>query len=236
MLDFHGTVFFTVSVPASKAFERWPVERRAPHRGLAVFRSVRRHHMASAAAPSVRRHVQALVSPLKRRVSKATVASVTSRTRSPALHDTVLKRYRVAAGSARTIHDYLRPPRLPSLPRFFHPSRLFSLRDPSYTHDSAIEIATGIAPHDSAMEIATGIAPASSRTRRPKLHSPPLNFPLIRHSTQVTSTSQITSQNFGREDRLRLRSQDSFLRLWRRRSSQSTGYFVVTVPQIQILK
>ena len=94
------------------------------------------------------------------------------------LHDTVLKRYRVAAGSARTIHDYLRPPRLPSLPRFFHPSRLFSLRDPSYTHDSAIEIATGIAPHDSAMEIATGIAPASSRTRRPKLHSPPLNFPL----------------------------------------------------------
>ena len=110
-----------------------------------------------------------------------------------ALHDTVLKRYRVAAGSARTIHDYLRPPRLPSLPRFFHPSRLFSLRDPSYTHDSAMEIATGIAPHDSAMEIATGIAPASSRTRRPKLHSPPLNFPL-------TSTSQITSQNFGRED------------------------------------
>ena len=116
------------------------------------------------------------------------------------LHDTVLKRYRVAAGSARTIHDYLRPPRLPSLPRFFHPSRLFSLRDPSYTHDSAIEIATGIAPHDSAMEIATGIAPASSRTRRPKLHSPPLNFPLIRHSTQVTATTQITSQNFGRED------------------------------------
>ena len=89
-----------------------------------------------------------------------------------ALHDTVLKRYRVAAGSARTIHDYLRPPRLPSLPRFFHPSRLFSLRDPSYTHDSAIEIATGIAPHDSAMEIATGIAPASSRTRRPKLNTP----------------------------------------------------------------
>ena len=40
--------------------------------------------MASAAAPSVRRHVQALVSPLKRRVSKAIVASVTSRTRSPA--------------------------------------------------------------------------------------------------------------------------------------------------------
>ena len=77
---------------------------------------------------------------------------------SATLHDTVLKRYRVAAGSARTIHDYLRPPRLPSLPRFFHPSRLFSLRDPSYTHDSAIEIATGIAPHDSAMEIATGIA------------------------------------------------------------------------------
>ena len=94
-----------------------------------------------------------------------------------ALHDTVLKRYRVAAGSARTIHDYLRPPRLPSLPRFFHPSRLFSLRDPSYTHDSAIEIATGIAPHDSAIKIATGIAPASSRTRRPKLNSPPLNFP-----------------------------------------------------------
>ena len=122
-----------------------------------------------------------------------------SRTPELALHDTVLKRYRVAAGSARTIHDYLRPPRLPSLPRFFHPSRLFSLRDPSYTHDSAIEIATGIAPHDSAMEIATGIAPASSRTRRPKLHSPPLNFPLIRHST-LTSTSQITSQNFGRED------------------------------------
>ena len=101
------------------------------------------------------------------------------------LHDTVLKRYRVAAGSARTIHDYLRPPRLPSLPRFFHPSRLFSLRDPSYTHDSAIEIATGIAPHDSAMEIATGIAPASSRTRRPKLHSsatqhspPPVKSPV----------------------------------------------------------
>ena len=106
------------------------------------------------------------------------------------LHDTVLKRYRVAAGSARTIHDYLRPPRLPSLPRFFHPSRLFSLRDPSYTHDSAIEIATGIAPHDSAMEIATGIAPASSRTRRPKLHSPPLNFPLIRHSTSHSSATQ----------------------------------------------
>ena len=102
---------------------------------------------------------------------------------SSSLHDTVLKRYRVAAGSARTIHDYLRPPRLPSLPRFFHPSRLFSLRDPSYTHDSAIEIATGIAPHDSAMEIATGIAPASSRTRRPKLNTPAAPNSTHRHST-----------------------------------------------------
>ena len=36
--------------------------------------------------------------------------------------ETVLKRFRVAAGSARTIHDYLRPPRLPSLPRFLNPS------------------------------------------------------------------------------------------------------------------
>ena len=140
--------------------------------------------------------LSASAAPLPRRLCQAVTPN---RHQSRALHDTVLKRYRVAAGSARTIHDYLRPPRLPSLPRFFHPSRLFSLRDPSYTHDSAMEIATGIAPHDSAMEIATGIAPASSRTRRPKLHSPPLNFPLIRHST-LTSTSQITSQNFGRED------------------------------------
>ena len=46
------------------------------------------------------------------------------------LHDTVLKRYRVAAGSAQPIHDYLRPPRLPSLPRFFHPPRLFSIARP----------------------------------------------------------------------------------------------------------
>ena len=45
----------------------------------------------------------------------------------PSLHDTFLKRYRVAAGSAQPIRDYLRPPRLPSLPRFFHPSRLFSI-------------------------------------------------------------------------------------------------------------
>ena len=51
----------------------------------------------------------------------------------------VLKRYRVAAGSARTIHDYLRPPRLPSLPRFFHPSRLFSIARPLLFHDSAMD-------------------------------------------------------------------------------------------------
>ena len=109
------------------------------------------------------------------------------------LHDTVLKRYRVAAGSARTIHDYIRPPRLPSLPRFFHPSRLFSLRDPSYTHDSAMEIATGIAPHDSAMEIATGIAPASSRTRRPKLNTPAAPNSTHRHSTSHSSGTQLKS-------------------------------------------
>ena len=89
-----------------------------------------------------------------------------------ALHDTVFKAVS-CSGRKRSNNTRLPfPPRLPSLPRFFHPSRLFSLRDPSYTHDSTIEIATGIAPHDSAMEIATGIAPASSRTRRPKLNTP----------------------------------------------------------------
>eukprot|EP01043_Picozoa_sp_COSAG02_P045659 COSAG02_NODE_4201_length_5632_cov_5.111874_3_plen_203_part_00 len=75
------------------------------------------------------------------------------------LHDTVLKRYRVAAGSARTIHDYLYPPRLPSLPRFFHHSRLFS-------------IARSLLPHDSAMEIATGIAPARPLSRPTQTNSP----------------------------------------------------------------
>ena len=48
---------------------------------------------------------------------------------------------------------------------------------------------------------ATHSTHSNQRTRRPKLNSPPLNFPLIRHSTQVTATSQITSQNFGRKDR-----------------------------------
>ena len=42
---------------------------------------------------------------------------------------------------------------------------------------------TGIAPHDSAMEIATGIAPASSRTRRPKLNTPAAPNSTHRHST-----------------------------------------------------
>ena len=83
-----------------------------------------------------------------------------------------LKRYRAAAGSARTIHDYLRPHDF----HHFHDSSIlpdyYPLHDPSYTHDSAMEIATGIAPHDSAIEIATGIPPASSRTRRPKLNTP----------------------------------------------------------------
>ena len=45
----------------------------------------------------------------------------------------------------------------------------------------------------------THAPPKTQHTRRPKLNSPPLNFPLTRHSTQVTSTTQITSQNFGRE-------------------------------------
>ena len=53
LLDFHDTAFFTVSRPANKACERWPVERRAPHRGLAVFRSVRREPLAASQAATL---------------------------------------------------------------------------------------------------------------------------------------------------------------------------------------
>ena len=66
----------------------------------------------------------------------------------PPLHGTVLKRYRVAAGSARPLSDY-------------HLMHGFSIiHDYHLLHDSAMEIAKGIAAHpdDSAMEIATGIA------------------------------------------------------------------------------
>ena len=50
-----------------------------------------------------------------------------------ALHDTVLKRYRVAAGSARPLGDY-------------HLMHGFSIiHDYHLLHDSAMEIATGIA-------------------------------------------------------------------------------------------
>ena len=82
------------------------------------------------------------------------------------------KRYRVAAGSAQPIRDYLRPPRLPSLPRFFHPSRLFS-------------IARSLLPHDSAMEIATGIARVGhSLDPLKSTHPPP--------QTQLTATQLTT--------------------------------------------
>ena len=72
-----------------------------------------------------------------------------------ALHDTVLKRYRVAAGSARPLRDYL-------------PLRDFSIiHDYRLFRDSAMDIATGIArrPDDSAMEIATGIAARPTHRR-----------------------------------------------------------------------
>ena len=113
--------------------------------------------------------------------------------RAAAPHDTVLKRYRVAAGSARTIHDYLRPPRLPSLPRFFPHSRLFSLHDPSDPHDSAMEIATGIAPHDSAMEIATGIARGRPLTRPTRTNARAAPNSTHRHSTHHSSGTQLKS-------------------------------------------
>ena len=43
--------------------------------------------------------------------------------------------------------------------RFFHPSRLFSIARPLLCHDSAMEIATGIAPHDYASVVVGLVAP-----------------------------------------------------------------------------
>ena len=86
-------------------------------------------------------------------------------------HDTVLKRYRVAAGSARTIYDYLLMHdssilydyRLPRDPRYSTITVTSTIPTPPRflrLHNSAIDIATGIAPthNDSARDIATGIA------------------------------------------------------------------------------
>ena len=95
-------------------------------------------------------------------------------------HDTVLKRYRVAAGSARTIHDYLRPQRLPSLPRFFHPSRLFSiarsLLHPRFRYGNRYR----------------------NRARRPLTQPTQINAPAApnsthRHSTHHSSGTQLKS-------------------------------------------
>ena len=126
----------------------------------------------------------------------------------PPQHYTFLNRYGVAAGSARTIHDYLRPPRLPSLSRLFHHSRLFSiarsLLHPRFRYENRYRNRTPRFRYGNRYRNRTREPTHSTHsdqlTRRPKLNSPPLNSPLIRHSTQVTSTSQITSQNFGRQD------------------------------------
>ena len=97
-------------------------------------------------------------------VSNVQIAPATTRTvhgnrSSIALHDTVLKRYRVAAGSARTLHDYL------------HPHDYLLPRDYRLLHDSAMDIATGIAPrpHDSAMDIATARGSIYRRSARTKV-------------------------------------------------------------------